>query len=330
MKETLSYLFDKNILTQQEARDILTKIGQGQFSDPEIASFLTVYMMRPITPEELGGFREALLDLCVAVNLDDFKTIDVCGTGGDEKNTFNISTLSAFVLAGAGINVVKHGNYAVSSACGSSNILEFFGYKFSNDPDKIKKEMDTAHICYLHAPLFHPAMKYVGPVRKSLKMKTFFNLLGPMVNPTRPQHQIVGVYSDNGVNLYHKVFANAGIKHNILFSLDGYDEISLTGDFRVVSDQTDKIYKPADLGFSKVKEEEIFGGNSVEEAATIFSSILDGEGTVAQNHVVIANTAFAIKCFQPETPLTDAVEIARETIISGKAKAALKKLISLQ
>lgn len=330
MKEILAYLFDKNILSQQEAKNVLLLIGQGKYSDPEIAAFLTVYLMRPITPDELGGFREALLDLCVGIDMSDYKTIDVCGTGGDEKNTFNISTLTAFVLAGAGVKVVKHGNYAVSSSCGSSNILEHFGYRFSNESDKLRKEIEDANICYLHAPQFHPAMKYVGPVRKSLKMKTFFNMLGPMVNPTRPGYQVVGVFSEKVIELYHKVYEKAGIHHDIIYSLDGYDEISLTGDFRVVSDQEDKVFSPADLGLPIVKEEEIYGGNSVDEAAAIFTTILEGKGSDAQTNVVVANAAFAIRCYHPEKSLEDSVAIAKESIASGNANAVLKKLISMQ
>lgn len=330
MKELLNYLFDKNILTKEEAREALTNIGQGKYSDPEIASFLTVFLMRSITPQELGGFREALLDLCVAIDLKDYNTIDVCGTGGDEKNTFNISTLTAFVIAGAGIKVVKHGNYAVSSSCGSSNIFEHFGYKFSKEQDKIRKEIEEVNICYLHAPLFHPAMKYVGPVRKSLKLKTFFNILGPMVNPTRPKNQIVGVYNEEVIELYHKVYAEAGINHNILYSLDGYDEISLTSDFRVVSDKEDKIYSPENIGLSKVKADEITGGTTVEEAAKIFTAILSGDGSDAQTNVVAANSAFAINCYYPEKSIEESLSIAFDSIRSGKAKHALKKLIELQ
>lgn len=330
MKEILSHLFAKNLLTQSEAREVLTRMGQGKYSDPEIAAFLTVFLMRDITPDELGGFREALLDLCVPIDLKDYDTIDVCGTGGDEKNTFNISTLTAFILAGAGIKVVKHGNYAVSSSCGSSNILEHFGYRFSNEADKLRKEIEEANICYLHAPLFHPAMKYVGPVRKSLKLKTFFNLLGPMVNPTRPKNQIVGVYSDSVVDVYHQVFARAGINHYILHSLDGYDEISLTDDFRVVSDREDKMYSSASLGLPKVMPEDIFGGNTVEEATNIFSNVLDGKGSEAQTNTVAANAAFAIHCLDPEISLADSLATAFESIQSGKARQAFDRLIALQ
>lgn len=330
MKEILIHLFDKNILTKEEAKDTLSKIGQGIYSEPEIASFLTVYLMRKITSQELAGFREALLDLCIPVELDNMNTIDVCGTGGDEKNTFNISTLTAFVLAGAGEKVVKHGNYGVSSSCGSSNILEYFGYTFSNDQDKVRKEIGEANICYLHAPLFHPAMKYVGPVRKSLKLKTFFNLLGPMVNPCKPKNQIIGVFNEEVMQLYHQVYSETGMNYYIIYSLDGYDEISLTGDFKAISTSEEKTYKPGDLGFKNIHPGEISGGASVKDSATIFSNVLSGKGTKAQVNVVAANAAFAIKCIHPEKSLNDCLSIAVESIESGKAGQALKKLIALQ
>ena len=330
MKEILSYLFEKNTLNQQEAKETLIQMGQGKFSDPEIASFLTVYLMRDITAEELGGFREALLDLSVQIDMSDYSTIDVCGTGGDEKNTFNISTLTAFVLAGAGIKVVKHGNYAVSSACGSSNILEHFGYKFSNDPAKLRREIEQVNLCYLHAPLFHPAMKFVGPVRKSLKLKTFFNLLGPLVNPTRPKNQLAGVFSEKVIDLYHQVFLNAGVNHYIVYSLDGYDEISLTADFRAVSEKEDLLYSPEILGFERIRANEIFGGANVKEAAAIFSDILEGKGTTAQADVVIANACFGIKCFFPEKSIEDCLSMARESVESRKALEVLTNLIRLQ
>jgi anthranilate phosphoribosyltransferase len=315
MKEVLNYLFAKNILTKEAAKETLMNIGQGKYSEPEIASFLTVYLMRRIAPQELAGFREAFLELCVPVDLSDYKTIDVCGTGGDEKHTFNISTLTSFVLAGAGIKVVKHGNYAVSSSSGSSNIMEFLGYKFANNQDKMRREIEEADICYMHAPLFHPAMKFVAPVRKSLKVKTFFNLLGPMVNPSRPKQQMVGVYDEDVLELYHQVYKDASMNYYILFSLDGYDEISLTGDFRVVSANESKIYSPEMIGMKKIRPEEISGGSNVEESVKIFTDVLDGMGTAAQQNVVLANAAFAVKCYHPEKSI---------------AKKALAKLIKLQ
>ncbi len=330
MKEILTYLFEKKVLTKTEAKNTLLNMGQGKYSDPEIAAFLTVYMMRDITPQELSGFRDAFLELAIQVDLSDYDTIDVCGTGGDEKNSFNISTLTAFILAGAGEKVVKHGNYSVSSACGSSNILEQFGYKFSNNHEKLRNEIEKTGICYMHAPLFHPAMKYVGPVRKSLRLKTFFNILGPLVNPGRPQKQIAGVFNEKVLDLYHQVFVDAGINHYVLYSLDGYDEISLTGDFRAISESEDKIYSPESIGLSSVKSGDIFGGNSVEEATSIFTQILEGKGTEAQNSVVEVNAAFALNCLHPEKSLDNCMEISKESLLSGNALQTLKKLINLQ
>jgi anthranilate phosphoribosyltransferase len=330
MKEVLNYLFEKKILSKDAAKETLMNIGRGNYTEHEIASFLTVFLMRRITPQELAGFREALLELCVPVDLSDFKTIDVCGTGGDEKHTFNISTLTAFVLAGTGIKVVKHGNYAVSSSSGSSNIMEYLGYKFGNGTDKLRKEIEKADICYMHAPIFHPAMKFVGPVRKSLKVKTFFNLLGPMVNPCRPKYQMVGVYDEDVVELYHQVYKEASMNYYILYSLDGYDEISLTGNFKAVSASGSKIYSPDMLGMKKIKPEEIRGGSTVEESAKIFINILDGKGSKAQQNVVIANAAFAVKCYHPEKSLDDSIAIAHESLASGRAKKAFSKLIAMQ
>lgn len=329
MKDTLNYLFSGNTLTKEEARIMLTRIGEGQFSEAEIASFLTVFRMRKIRAEELAGFRQALLDLCVAVDLSEYNTIDVVGTGGDGKNTFNISTLSCFVLAGAGYKVTKHGNYGLSSVSGSSNMFEYFGYQFSNNAEKLKRELEQTGICYLHAPLFHPAMKHVGPVRKALKVKTLFNMMGPIINPSFPKNQLVGVSDLEIMDLYHQVFAESDQNYLIVYSLDGYDEISLTGDARYISNQTEDSISAADFGFENVTPEELSGGNSVEDAAKIFRSVLEGNGTVAQKNVVIANAAMGIRCISPEKLLTDCVAEASEALESGKALNVLNKLIEL-
>ncbi len=330
MKDTLNYLFEHKILSREKAKEILIQIGSGQFSEPEIASFLTVFLMRKITSQELAGFRDALLDLCIPVNLNDYNTVDVCGTGGDEKNTFNISTLTAFIIAGAGIKVVKHGNYGVSSACGSSNILEHYGYKFSNDENKLKNEIEKANICYFHAPVFHPAMKTVGPVRKGLKVKTFFNILGPMVNPARPKNQLIGVFNEEVMKLYNDVYSTTDTNYLIVYSMDGYDEISLTGDFRYVSNDTDAIMSPQDLKLKKVMHENLFGGNSVEEAAGIFNDILNGNGTEAHNNVVIANAAMGLKCCFRGKSIEECISDAKESLFSKKALNTMKKLIDIQ
>lgn len=328
MKETLSYLFEGNILPQQKAKEIVTEIATGKFSDAEIASFLTVFQMRKITPPEFLGFRDAMLGLAVPVDLKGYSTIDVCGTGGDGKNTFNISTLSAFVIAGAGAKVVKHGNYGVSSACGSSNIFEYFGYQFSTDSGKLRKELEECGVCYFHAPIFHPAMKHVAPIRKALKVKTFFNMLGPMTNPARPQSQFVGVFSSEVQKLYSEVCKLAGIRHGIVYSLDGYDEISLTGDFRIVDNGKETIYSPLKLGLIQTNAAELHGGDTVEEAAGIFISILEGRGTKAQNSVVFANSAFALSCYYPDKSIDDCFAMAKESLDARKALDVFKKLFN--
>lgn len=328
MRDTLNYLFSGNSLTKEEACDVLTKIAEGQFSEAEIASFLTVYRMRRIKPEELAGFRQALLDLCVAVDFSEYNTIDVVGTGGDGKNTFNISTASCFVLAGAGYKVTKHGNYGLSSVSGASNMFEYFGYQFSNDQRKLRSELENAGICFFHAPLFHPAMKNVGPVRRALKVRTLFNMMGPIINPASPKNQLVGVSDLDTMDLYHQVFKDSGQNFLIVHSLDGYDEISLTGDARYVSNETEDNLSPADFGFRTLQPEELSGGNSVDDAAKIFKGILEGTGTEAQENVVIANAALGIKCMFPEKTLADCVEEASESLKSKKAFEVFKKLLN--
>ncbi|MFZ5429843.1 MAG: anthranilate phosphoribosyltransferase [Bacteroidota bacterium] len=330
MKETLEYLYQGGRLTETDAMGILVKIGQNSFSEIEIASFLTVFLMREITPQELSGFRKALLQLCIPVDLSEFDTIDVCGTGGDGKNTFNISTLSAFVLAGAGIRVAKHGNYGVSSPVGSSNILEHFGYRFSNDANRLRREVDQAGITFLHAPLFHPAMKYVAPVRRALRTKTFFNMLGPMINPASPGFQLVGVYSEKVQDLYNLVFRETGKNYLIIHGLDGYDEISLTGKVRAVSPRGEEIISPETFGMAPVQESSLDGGNSAGEAAAIFMKVLKNEANADQQNVVLANSAAGIHTLFPEKSWSDCTGIARESLESGRALEAFKKLISLQ
>ena len=327
MKETLQYLFEHRSLGREDAKQIMCNMAGGKYNDAEIAAFISVYLMRSITVEELTGFRDALLELCNPLDLSEFNTIDVCGTGGDEKNTFNISTLTSFVVAGSGEKVAKHGNYSVSSACGSSNVLEYFGYKFSNDGDRLKREMDRYNICFLHAPLFNPAMKNVAPVRRSLRIKTFFNMLGPMVNPSAPPNQMVGVFSLDVARLYHYLYQESGKKYCIIHSLDGYDEISLTGPFRALPVNTERTLDASDLGLRAVRPGDIFGGNTVEEAAGIFLKILKGEGSLAQNDVVLANAAFALFCMDENQGLQHALGRARQSLESGAALDAFTKLV---
>ncbi len=329
MKNILNDLFLGKTLSKEEACIVLVRMAEGQFSDAEIASFLTVFRMRKIKAEELAGFRQALLELCVAIDFSDYNTIDVVGTGGDGKDTFNISTLSSFVVAGAGYKVTKHGNYGSSSVSGSSNMFEYFGYQFSNDSGKLRKEIEEAGICFLHAPLFHPAMKSVGSVRKALKVKTLFNIMGPIINPSFPKNQLVGVYDLEIMDLYHQVFQDSGQNYTIVHSLDGYDEISLTGDARFVTNKTEDNLSPADFGFAQLSQEELYGGSTVEEAARIFKSVLEGTATSAQQNVVIANAGLGIQCFNPEKYLIDCVAEASESLKSKKALAAFTKLIEL-
>lgn len=329
MKNILDYLFAGNTLTKEEAQDVLTKIGEGQFSESEIASFLTVFRMRPIKPEELAGFRQALLNLCVAVDFSEYNTIDVVGTGGDGKNTFNISTLSCFVLAGAGYKVTKHGNYGLSSVSGSSNMFEYFGYQFSNDPDRLRCEVEEIGLCFFHAPLFHPAMKYVGPVRKALKVRTIFNIMGPIINPSSPKNQLVGVSDLEIMYLYHQALLDSNQNYIIVHSLDGYDEISLTGEARFVSNETEDMLSPADFGFESFNGEELSGGNSIADAAKIFLHVLEVNGTKAQQSVVIANAALGIKCMFPAKSLTDCVAEATESLVSKKALNVFKRLMKI-
>jgi anthranilate phosphoribosyltransferase len=330
VKEILAYLYSGHSLNQHEAEKIMTLIGQNGCSDIEISSFLTVYLMRDITSEELSGFRNALLKLCHRIQLNGFNTIDVCGTGGDGKNTFNISTVSSFVVAGMGIPVAKHGNYGVSSPVGSSNLFEHFGYRFSNDEEKLTKEVETAGITFLHAPLFHPAMKYVAPARKSLQTKTFFNMLGPMINPACPEYQLVGVYSPEVQNLYADIYRHSTNRYMIIHGLDGYDEISLTGQTRIISGEKEQIIDSSVLGLDAVEQSELSGGNSTAEAAEVFLNVLTNKCTLPQKHVIIANAAAALRCVQPETSWTDCVSIAGESLESGRAYQSFKQLISMQ
>lgn len=330
MKEILSFLFDYKTLTKDDAKTVLTNIASGKYNDAEIAAFVSVYLMRNITVEELSGFRDALLNLCVPLDLSEFNTIDVCGTGGDGKNTFNISTITSFIVAGAGEKVSKHGNYSVSSNCGSSNVMEYYGYNFSNEADKLKREIDQSGICFLHAPLFNPAMKNVAPVRKSLRMKTFFNMLGPMVNPSFPKNQLIGVFSLDVARLYNYIYQDSDIRFTILHALDGYDEISLTGPYKLFKSSGDLTLKPEDIGFTICAPKDIYGGETVEESSKIFLDILSGKGSKAQNNVVIANAAYALETVNDALDTAQAIEKASDSLSSGKAFAAFKKLIELQ
>ncbi|MCG9790919.1 anthranilate phosphoribosyltransferase [Flavobacterium algicola] len=328
MKNTLNRLINHEILSKEEAKSILVNISSGSYNASQTAAFLTVYMMRSVTIDELAGFREALLELCIRVDLSEFNTIDLCGTGGDGKDTFNISTLASFITAGAGVKVAKHGNYGVSSISGSSNVMEKLGVKFSNDADFLKKSIDQAGICILHAPLFHPAMKNVGPIRKDLAVKTFFNMLGPMVNPSFPQNQMVGVFNLELARMYGYLYQNTAANFTILHSLDGYDEISLTCPTKFITHKKEGVLNPSDFGVRILKQTEIAGGSSIDESAQMFTAIISGKGTEAQNNVVCANAAMAIATVSGCTPL-EGFESAKESLFSGKGLNALKKLQEL-
>lgn len=327
MKAILNKLFEQQQLSKTEAKEVLIQMANEKYNASQMASFLTVYLMRPISVKELAGFREALLELAVKIDLSEFNTIDLCGTGGDGKNTFNISTLTSFIVAGTGNKVAKHGNYGVSSVSGSSNMLEYLGYKFTNNEDELKSQIDKANICFLHAPLFHPAMKAVGPIRKELGVKTFFNMLGPLVNPSNPQNQLVGVFNLEVARIYNYLLQETSKNYGIVFSLDGYDEISLTSNFKLFTKGNEQLISPQDLGLKRLEQSEIFGGDSVEEAAKIFISILDGKGTEAQNNAVLANAAFALKTFDVSKSFETAFEEAKDSLLGLKAKKSLKKLI---
>ncbi len=328
MKDTLNRLINHEVLSKEDAKQILVNIAKGDYNTSQIAAFLTVYMMRSVTIEELEGFRDALLDLCLAVDLAAYNPIDLCGTGGDGKDTFNISTLSSFVTAGAGIKVTKHGNYGVSSKCGSSNVMEFLGVKFSSDAGFLEKTIDEAGICVLHAPLFHPAMKNVAPIRRELGVKTFFNMLGPMVNPAFPKNQMVGVFNLELARMYGYLYQNTDKNFTVLHALDGYDEISLTGNTKTISNYTESMLKPSDFGVKPVTMKQIVGGDNVEDSAKIFVDILQGKGTEAQNNVVCANAGIAIATVQNLTP-REGFEKAKESLLRGNGLNALKKLQAL-
>ncbi|TVZ27427.1 anthranilate phosphoribosyltransferase [Gillisia sp. Hel_I_86] len=328
MKHILNRLINHETISKQEASEVLVNISRGEYNESQIAAFLTVYMMRSITIDELEGFRDALLNLCLSVDLSDYNAIDLCGTGGDGKNTFNISTLSSFVTAGAGIKVSKHGNYGVSSISGSSNVMEALGIKFSNKADFLERCIDKAGICVLHAPLFHPAMKNVAPIRKSLAVKTFFNMLGPMVNPAFPKNQLVGVFSLELARMYGYLYQNTDKNFTILHALDGYDEISLTGATKTISNATEGMLHPSDFGVEALKASEISGGSSIENSAKIFVDVLKGKGTLPQNNVVCANAGMAIATSTGCTPMEGFTK-AQESLNSGKALIALKKLQEL-
>jgi anthranilate phosphoribosyltransferase len=330
MKKILNELFEHRSLSKEQAYQVLLDLSKGAFNEHELSAFMTVFLMRTITIEELKGFREALLELALPVDFEERKVIDIVGTGGDGKNTFNISTLSCFIVAGAGHQVAKHGSYGASSISGASNLMDAVGYKFKNNPDELKKELDETNMCFLHAPVFHPALKTVGPIRKNLGIRTFFNMLGPMVNPSKPAFQLVGVYNLEMARIYNYLLQTSGQNYALVHSMDGYDEISLTSDVKVITAAGERVFTPEYLGGISVSQEEIHGGDSVEEAAKMFIDILKGQGSIAQQSVVTSNAAMAMLLTGAYNSYQDSFEAAKESLISGKAHEVLQKLIALQ
>ena len=329
MKAILEKLFNHEVLTRGEAKELLINISQEKYKASQIAALLTVYRMRDITVDEIVGYREALMQSQNPLDFSAFKPIDIVGTGGDGKNTFNISTCSCFVVAGAGYKVAKHGNYGATSVSGASNVIELHGVKFTSDHSQLTRSIEECGMAYMHAPFFTPAMMAVGPVRKSLQFKTIFNLLGPLVNPCRPQNQLLGTADLTQMRLYTNVYQTLDINYGVVNSLDGYDEISLTGDFKVATNSTEKIYTPESYNFKRVQMNEIFGGQTAEEAKAIFDNVLMDKATEAQKNVVIANAGFAIHIINQQKSVEDCMAEARESIESGRALATLKKFVEL-
>ena len=329
MKELLYKMFGHKSLSKEEAKQVLLNISDGRYNDSQLSAFMTVFLMRSITTEELAGFREAILERRVVVDLDCHDAIDIVGTGGDGKNTFNISTAACFTVAGAGIPVVKHGNYGATSVSGASNVMEQHGVKFTSDVDQMRRSMEQCNIAYLHAPLFNPALKAVAPIRKGLAVRTFFNMLGPLVNPVLPAYQLLGVYNLPLLRLYTYTYQESKTKFAVVHSLDGYDEISLTNEFKVATSDHEKIYAPESLGFSRYKETDLDGGQTPEDAAKIFDQIMNNTATEAQKNVVVVNSAFAIHVICPEKTIEECIALSKESLESGRALATLKKFIEL-
>ncbi|KIA83580.1 anthranilate phosphoribosyltransferase [Kaistella solincola] len=328
MKEILQYLFNHNTLSKAEAKAILTEIAQNKFNENEVTAFVTVFLMRSITLDEMAGFQEALLRLSVPVDLGTNDLVDIVGTGGDGKDTFNISTLASFVVAGTGQKVAKHGNYGVSTISGSSNVLEELGYEFKTTSEELQSDLEKGNICFLHAPVFHPALKSVGPLRKGLGLRTFFNILGPLVNPAKPKYSMIGVYSLEIARIYQYLLQKKNQNFLIVHALDGYDEISLTSDTKIFDKSGEYIFSAEELGFKNIEAETIFGGNSKQEAAKIFKNILDGNGTFEQNSVVLANAAMALRNTEKYGSYDDCLALATESLESGNALRSLNNIIN--
>ena len=329
MKEILIRLFAHEELSHEEACNLMKGITRGDYNEAQIASLLTVFQMRGVKVNELTGFREALLTTRVPVDFSDFQPIDIVGTGGDGKNTFNISTCACFIVAGAGYAVAKHGNYGATSVSGASNVMEQHGVKFTNDESKLRRSIETCGMAYLHAPLFNPAMKTVAPVRKALQVRTLFNLLGPLVNPCLPAFQLLGVADLPKMRLYTNTLQRLNIGFAVVNNLDGYDEISLTDEFKVMTNRYETIYRPSDLGFTISRKEELYGGRTPEEAASIFDNVLQNRATKAQTYCVLINASFAIQAREPQKQIEECVSMARESLESGRAWNTFCKFVSM-
>lgn len=329
MKKTLNRLIDHQTLSRDEARDLLLSLTSSEVNESQIAALLTTYLMRSITIDEILGFRDAMFTMTKQVDLTAYDAIDIVGTGGDGKNTFNISTLASFVVAGAGYNVAKHGNFGATSVSGASNVLEYFGVKFSSDESRLQKSIEKSGVAYLHAPLFNEAMKRVAPVRKSLGIRTLFNILGPLINPARPNKMLLGVYNLKLARLYAYIYQQTGQKFAIVNSLDGYDEISLTSDFKVIHPDYEEICSPSDFGFHQYDQQALSGGSSIASAATIFEQVLNNTSTVPQKNCVILNAAYAIQICNSGISINEAIDAATKSLESGAAKKAFSTFLTI-
>lgn len=329
MKQILRQIVDGEILTREQTCRIMHEIVGQKYNDVQISALLTGLVMRGIKVDELLGFRDGVIETGHSVDFTPYDVIDIVGTGGDNKNTFNISTCSCFVVAGAGYKVAKHGNYAATSTSGASNVIEYHGVRFTSDEQQLFRNLETCNFTYLHAPLFAYGLKFVAPVRKQLQIPTCFNLLGPLVNPGRPAYQLLGVANLNQMRLYSSVYEKLGIGYGIVNSIDGYDEISLTGDFKVKTNTIEKIFRPSDLGLPVVRPEELYGGTSVKEAAEIFDGVLENNTTESRKNVVLTNAAFAIRIIERDKDIRECFAIARESLESGKALSVLKQYVEM-
>jgi anthranilate phosphoribosyltransferase len=326
----LSRLLEHRCLTRQEARDILADISAGQYNESQIAAFITTYLMRGVSVDEVLGFRDALLESRVNVDaLREYDPVDIVGTGGDGKNTFNISTAACVVVAAAGYKVVKHGNHGATSISGASNVMEEHGARFTRDVDAHRRSLDATNLAYLHAPLFHPALKTVAPVRKALRARTFFNILGPLVNPVMPRRQVLGVYDLKMARLYNYIYQESAVEFTIVHSLDGYDEVSLTAPFKLITPRSETILSPADLALPRVSPAALSGGDTTAGAARLFDDVLDNKAGEERASVVIANAAIAIRTINPAASLDDCIEEAREALVSGKARQTFNRFIAI-